>query len=106
VIKIKALLPTLKDKKRYVLYEISSMGNIKNHEKFMKEKIGSFIGDLGIARAGLRFIKSKNNRGVIQVNNKYVDEIRAGLALVQEINNKPVRIRTVKVSGIINKLNF
>ncbi len=105
VVKIKPLLPVLKEKKRYVLYQIDSENKTGDVQKQIESELRGFIGDLGLARAGLRFIKNKGNKGIIQVNNKYVDEVKAGLALINEINNNPVRFRTLKVSGVINKLN-
>ncbi|MFH1592310.1 MAG: Rpp14/Pop5 family protein [Candidatus Woesearchaeota archaeon] len=100
VTKIKSLLPSLKENKRYVLYEIMSKNKIMgNHQKILEEEIRGFIGDLGIARAGLKFIKSKENKGILQVNHKSVHEVKTALALIDRFN-----VRTVKVSGMINKL--
>lgn len=96
MIKIKPLLPVLKEKKRYILFEADS----KMSDEDIKADLRGFIGDFGLAKAGLRFIKHKNNKEIIQVNNKSLDEIRAGLALINK-----TRIRTLKVSGTINKLN-
>ena len=105
VIKIKPLLPVLKEKKRYILFEIDSSNKMANIDKEIQMQLRSFIGDMGLARAGLKFVKNKDNKGIIQVNHKSVDEIKTGLALIKDIDAAPVRIRTLKVSGIINKLN-
>ena len=102
MIKIKPLLPVLKEKKRYLLYEIDGKNKISNDE--IESGVRDFIGDLGMARAGFRFVKNKNNKGIIQVNHKYVDEVKTGLMLIKKINRNQVRFRTVKVSGVINKL--
>ena len=99
MIRIKPLLPTLKENKRYILYEIRSKDKMNNHQKIIQEEIRNFIGDLGIAKAGLRFLKRKNNKGILQVNAKSVHEVKTGLALIKKFN-----VRTVKVSGMINKL--
>ena len=98
VVKIKPLLPVLKEKKRYLLFEINSENILSNSK--IESELRRFIGDLGLAVAGLRFVKNKKNKGIIQANNKSVDKIKAGLALIKES-----RIRTLKVSGVINKLN-
>ena len=103
VIKIRSLLPVLKEKKRYILYQIDGLNKSVN-SVHIENGIRSFIGDLGLAKAGLMFIKNKNNRYIVKVNNKSVSEIRTGLSLIKKIDNNPVRIRTLKVSGVVNKL--
>ncbi len=72
---------------------------MEDHKIFLEEEIRRFIGDLGIAKAGIRFLKNKNNRGILQANNKSLNEVKAALALVEMHN-----IRTVRVSGVLNKL--
>ena len=104
MVKIKTILSTLKEKKRYVLYEIESKRKM-NNQQVIQEGLKNFIGDLGLAKAGLQFIKSKNNRGIFQVTNKSLNEVRTGLALIQDSEN-PIRIKTLKVSGMINKLKL
>ena len=47
--------------------------------------------------------KYANNRGIIKTNVKEVDKVRAALSLVKSIENKKVLIRTITVSGILNK---
>jgi len=99
VVWIKSLLPTLKEDKRYILYEIMSKEKINSYREMIEQEIRGFIGDLGIARAGLRFVEEKNNRGILQVNRKALHEIKTALALANNYN-----VRTIKVSGTINKL--
>ena len=104
VVKIRPLLPVLKEKKRYLLYEIDSKEKMSNANNTIEKELRGFVGDLGLAKAGLKFIKQKDNKGIIKVNNKSVDEIKTGLMLIKEINNNPARVSTLKVSGVINKL--
>lgn len=104
MIKIKSLLPVLKDKKRYILYEIDSKNKMNNPNNVIKSKLREFIGDLGLARSGIKFINYKNNKGILQINNKSVDEIKTGLSLIDEINHQKVRFRSVRVSGVLNKV--
>jgi len=95
--KIKNLLPTLKENKRYILYEIKSEKKIGDTMGLIEDSLRGFIGDVGLARAGLRFIKSKGNRGIMQVNNKSLDYVRAGLATIVDLKGDRARIRTLKV---------
>ena len=74
------------------------------YEDYIQSGLRNFIGDLGLAKAGLKFISKKSNKGILQVNNKSLNEVRTGLALINEVNDVPVSIRTLKVSGVVNKV--
>ena len=74
------------------------------YEDYIQSGLRNFVGDLGLAKSGLKFISKKSNKGILQVNNKSLNEVRTGLALINEINDVPVSIRTLKVSGVINKV--
>ena len=105
MIKIKALLPILKENKRYILYEVTSKSKMSSINNYIFNELRSFLGDLGLAKAGLKFVINRGNKGILQVNNKFVDEVKTGLASIHNINNEKVNIRTLKVSGLINKVN-
>ena len=101
------LLPALKQKKRYVVFEILS--DAKYSEKEIKEIISSptkeFLGDYGLAKAGIMFIKHKNNKFIIKVNHKYVDQLIAAMILIKKIKNKAVIVKSLTTSGTIKKAN-
>ncbi|MEW6062808.1 MAG: Rpp14/Pop5 family protein [Nanoarchaeota archaeon] len=104
--KLKRLLPSLRDKKRYIVFELIAKGGLDYNmaKKGIKESISWLIGELGMAKAGLRFLDEwKNNKGIITVNRSYVDETRVGMSLVKNISNIDVIVRTVGVSGILKK---
>lgn len=108
------LLPSLRQKKRYVVFEIISAydGSAK---KFSFPEIKSavesalllFLGELGIARAAPMVIEEKFNmekqRFMVKVNNSFVDEVKAALTLSKSIKNTQVIIKSVRVSGTIKK---
>ncbi|MBW2977297.1 ribonuclease P protein component 2 [Candidatus Woesearchaeota archaeon] len=108
--KIKTLLPTLKEKKRYLAFEIISEQAV-NDFKAVSDQIMSksleFLGQLGVAKAGIQILpdcwSTKLQRGVIRVGYKNVDELKSALTFVQKINNKEVILKSVGVSGILNK---
>ncbi|MEK6974605.1 MAG: Rpp14/Pop5 family protein [Nanoarchaeota archaeon] len=101
------LSPTLREKKRYVVYEIVS------GKKFMLNEVKTtvnnanqkFLGELGMARAGIIHIDNlyKNNKGILKVSNKYVNELKLSLALIKSINNDKVIFNTIYTSGILKK---
>ena len=105
---LKSLLPSLKERKRYLVFETISKTPI-NDWKAVKDEISysmaSLIGDLGMAKAGVRFIdeKAKESKGIIMLNHDFTDHLRAALAAVRSVKGIPAIIRSLGVSGMINK---
>ena len=106
---LKVILPTLKEKKRYVVFEIISkkpMTDYKTISAQIMSKSQEFLGVLGMAKAGIQLIpkfNKKSQRGLLRVNHNYVDEVKSALAFVEDIQQIPVTIHTVGVSGILKK---
>jgi len=84
------------------LFETISKNKIKfgDIKKAILENCLKFLGQLGCAKAGIMIIK----QNIIRVNTKYINDIRASLSLIEKINNEEVIIRTIKISGILKKL--
>ena len=99
------LLPSLKQKKRYVVFEMAGKDHFTAEE--IKLEVDAalllFLGQLGLAKAAPLFIKAKNNRFIIKINHKWVEELKAGLLLIKKIKNKPIIVRSVITSGTIQK---
>ncbi|MBW3019324.1 hypothetical protein KY329_04025 [Candidatus Woesearchaeota archaeon] len=105
---IKPILPSLKEKKRYLVFEIISKSKIKAFSAVSKAIYASafsFAGDFGVAEMGLQFPKfdADKQKGILRVGADMVDELRASLALVEDIDGEPCIIDTIGVSGILNK---
>ncbi|MFH1332357.1 MAG: Rpp14/Pop5 family protein [archaeon] len=104
--KIKPVLPSLREKKRYLVFEVIAKHTLSFDEvkKAVNAALLQFLGELGLARAGVIVLEDwKRNRGVMKVNNKHVDDVRAALALISRIDNEPVVVRSVGASGILRK---
>ncbi len=107
--KIKPLLPTLREKKRYLVYEVISQNNITNTDlsKPILNQFSRLYGETGLAGAGLIFINDKYNkslnRGMVRVAHNYVKNLKAALAFVNEIDGNKSILRSVGVSGILRK---
>jgi len=108
--KLKAILPSLREKKRYLAFQIVSKGKIKQFSSVSKavwQGMLSFNGTRGAAQAGIWLLPEKYNerlqRGIVRVNHKSVDALKAGLALVQEVDNMPAIVRSIGVSGSLKK---
>ena len=106
--KPKYLPPTLRDKNRYIAFEV--VGEKAFTKEEVKRAIWSasleFLGVMGSARAKPWFISfdEKEQRGIVRVDRKHVEELRLALTLVTEINGSRAIFRTLGVSGTIKRL--
>lgn len=106
--KIKPIKPSLKEKKRYLVYKIISAQKIELRDA--KEAIDRqnlrFLGELMSSRANIMHINElyRDNIGVIRVENKYLNELKMSISLIKEINNKKVVVNPIFVSGVLNKI--
>lgn len=103
---VKPVLPSLREKKRYIVYEVRSEQKLRFEEvkQELEKKMLQFLGELGYGKAGVIVLNEwQGNKGMIRTNTKSVDNVKTALALVENINDKKVLIKTVGVSGIINK---
>jgi ribonuclease P/MRP protein subunit POP5 len=105
--RLKPLMPTLREKKRYVVFEIIAKKAIPfaKAQAAIQEDLNHFAGILGEAKAGLLFLKDtyQNNKGIISISRKEVDMLKASFCTIQTIQNEPVIVRCLGVSGIIKK---
>lgn len=89
---MKALKPTMREKKRYMLLK----GRVSEAEKAINEGIGV----LGMSKVGFSWIKKGTDSGVICVNREAVDPVRASFAIW------PKNISVSRVSGTIKGLGL
>ena len=105
------LRPSLKQKKRYVLFEIKADKEFSLPEvsEAIESSLLRFLGELGLAKASPLFIKEKWNgqkqRFVLKVNHQYVDELKSAVILNKKIKNTPVLIRSIVTSGTLKKIS-
>ena len=99
------LLPSLKQKKRYLVFEVVSKESfsISEIEKSVYEALHSFLGQLGVAKSSPLLIKEKykNNKFILKINNKYVDEVKSALILIKKIKNVSVIVKSIITSGTL-----
>ncbi|MDD5651597.1 MAG: Rpp14/Pop5 family protein [Candidatus Nanoarchaeia archaeon] len=103
---LKNLLPSLKEKKRYVAFEVISdtKPNYVDTTKAIIENYKKYFGLIGMAKSDLIILDDwKNQKGIIKINNKHTDELKMSLALLKNINNHNVIVRCLGISGIVNK---
>ncbi|MBW2980586.1 hypothetical protein KY360_04170 [Candidatus Woesearchaeota archaeon] len=107
--KLKAIPSSLREKKRYVAFEVLSKDkmNIDSIKKAIEGSFKEYVGLLGVSKANLYILKDKWNqerkRGILRVNNKMLEHLKASFALIKEIGGKKAIIHAVGVSGILKK---
>ena len=107
--KLRPLLPTLKEKKRYIVFEVLSRQKIGFDavSKAVMDKSLQFLGELGVSKAGIHLLPDKYNaekqKGIMRVNRRHVDSMRAVFALVNKVDNQEAIIKSAGVSGILKK---
>lgn len=101
------LLPSLKEKKRYVAFKVISKEKLTfiQVKKALEESLFKYIGLLGTSKAGLQILKEKfkNNKGLIKINHKFTKYLKASFILINKINNKPALVHSLGTSGILKK---
>ena len=105
--KIKPILPTLRERKRYLVFEIISDDTFNKNQvsKSISDSLLNYIGTKGVSKAGILFLEDKynSNKGIIKVAHKYVDDLKVALMSIKSINKKEVIFKTLGTSGILKK---
>lgn len=108
--KIKPVLPSLREKKRYLAFEVISKKPVKEFSDISRviwQSLLNFSGVLGASRAGIWLLSDKFNKdkqkGLIKVNHKHVDLLKAALCTIKQVNKVDVIVRSIGVSGILKK---
>ncbi len=105
--KLKPILPSLREKKRYIAFRVESDDavTLKEARTAIEQSLQNFIGSYGIAQAGPQFLKDwKEQTGILRVNTKYVKHAQASFALIKTINNQKAVVSSMAVSGAISKI--
>jgi len=102
-------IPTLREKKRYLVFEVisSKKFDIDDIEKEVKQSLMALVGQLGCAKANIKVLKDKfdreRQRGIIRLNHNQFEELKASFTLIKSINNVDVIVKSVGMSGILKK---
>lgn len=102
---MKVLPSSLREKKRYIAFEVEHEGELSPDRKALLDEIffatQTLLGDSGSAEIGWRLIDYDGTRGIIRVSLKGLDKARAALAAVTSIKGSRAAIRVLGVSGTI-----
>jgi len=103
--KPKMLPPTLREKKRYLAFELISDEKLEFGEivNAFWHSLLNLVGETGASQANIWFVKDtwdeKNQRGLLRCENNYVEYVRAAMALIERIGDNRVIPYTLGVSG-------
>lgn len=96
---MKVILPTLKERNRYLVYEVKSKKSFVDIKKELKKAMLQFLGEFEYAKANILILDDfKKNKGIIKVGHKHVDKVKVALMLIKIFN-----VETKGVSGILKK---
>lgn len=100
-------LPSLKPKKRYIVFEILHKVEFSPRaiEKAVKGVLEHYLGVFGMARAEVMFLpkRCKSNKFILKMSHKSADEVRCAIVLLTKIDTRDVGIRSVVTSGTLKK---
>lgn len=103
------LLPSLKQKKRYLVFEIIAEKKFSFPEirEEVESSLKEFFGQMGLAKASPLILKEKFNpeqqRFILKINHRWVDELKSALILSKSIKNTPIIIKSIITSGTLKK---
>ena len=105
--KLKPILPSLREKKRYIAFSVESSSLVSFHEtrREIEASMQQFLGDFGMAQAGLFFMKDWHKQQVIlRVSSKYVDHARASFTFIETVAGHKAQVSSLAVSGVVDTL--
>ncbi len=105
---MKPILPSLREKKRYIVFKVISDKKVefKDVKKTLKAQYSAWIGELLLSKTGMSFLDKWNaekQTGIIRIEHKYLDHLRAVFCLTKNIGRKKAIIRSLGASGILKK---
>jgi len=98
VIKKLKLIPVLKERKRYVSFEMPEAKELAEAQSIIQNSFAKMFGSYGLGCAGLQFLPDwEGCRGIARINNKYLNHLRASFVLGDRF------ARSLDVSGTVGK---
>jgi ribonuclease P/MRP protein subunit POP5 len=108
--RLKILLPTLREKERYVAFQIISEEPVtySDLEAAIWNQLLDFYGEFGVSKTSMWLMKNlwneKKQIGIIRCNNKSVSQIIAGLGLISRLGDIRAIFNVLAVSGTLKGL--
>lgn len=96
---MKPLKPSLREKRRYILFSIIGNKNFSQIKNEIIKTIKKFMGDFYFGIANIKIIDYGDKYFILRVNRKFVNFLRSSIIFV-----KDCAIRSVSCSGTIKKI--
>lgn len=103
--KPKTLPSSMRKKRRYLAFEILSEDDVSFDQLVDSfwDALLDFLGEFGTSRTDVWFVKDswdeRRQRGLVRCNHKTVEDVRAALALIKDMDGQRVIVNTLGVSG-------
>ena len=98
---------SLRDKKRYLVFELISEKNLRESEVSfeLKNHLMKLFGSLGLSKMNYQFIlfNEKSSKGILKCRHTALGDLKAGILLLKEVNGINVIPKTIKTSGTVKK---
>ena len=108
--KIKPLRPTMRDKKRYIVYKVyadKEMPKGPLTQTAIAEAVHEWSGTIGEATCGLKFLDDLYDQqtgvGICRIRSAFLDHFRCALLFARRIGSTRIMIDILGVSGILKK---
>ena len=100
---MKILPPTMRQRKRYLAFELISKEKISRDELIRElfSSMGSLLGDAGSSECGMRLLTFEDSKGIIQCAHKRTEQTRASIATITTIGGRQVLINIFGTSGTV-----
>lgn len=99
--KLKPLRPTLRQKKRYLAFEIMSKQPVPQAFPWLADRLAAVLGQFGAAQAGIIAVDydARAQRGLLKASAASLDRVKAAFLFL----DSDMIVRSVGVSGILSK---
>ena len=103
----KPLIPSMRERNRYLIFELISESKFNRDDvvRHLWSALLRSFGEFGAGETGFWVLEWEHEaqKGILKVNHKSVDRVRAALTLMKEINNEKVIFHALGISGTIKK---
>jgi len=105
---MKQLKPTLREKNRYVAFELSSDRKCVRDDvvKAVWSTTLRFLGESRASEMSLWIMdwEDATQRGILKVNHKSIKDLRCGLSMLASVGGAPASVRVLSVSGTLKSV--
>ncbi|VVB90610.1 Ribonuclease P protein component 2 [uncultured archaeon] len=96
-------LPVLREKKRYIAFEVISSQSVNRQELWMEivNSVNSLFGDKGMSEINAGLLSFDGKYGLLRCQRDRTTDARAALACVNRVRNDRVSIAVLGISGTV-----